>query len=130
MKNTDVQALHYWDGELHPDFVGQVPFRASFPTFKTESCAVKLTVNMAVANYCTFSADKSNRADIWMGALTDKYADEAVVSVGFWPRLDVVRDLESNPVPEGCGEGIALAVQPASDSIDALLPLNGYWPAK
>lgn len=128
LKSTDVSAFHFWNGSLNPDFVGLVPFRASFPSFKSESCVSKLTVRMAIANYCTFSQNKSNRADIWMGELTDKYDDESVVSTGFWPRLDVVRDLENNPLPASCGEGTTIEVQPSSDAIDALLPLNGYWP--
>lgn len=130
LRTTDVTALHYWGGELNPDFLGLVPFRASFPRFKAASCAVKMTVRMAIANYCSSSTSDDNRADIWMGELTDKYNDESVVSSGFWPAITVLRDVENNPLPTDCEKGFELLVTPSADQIDGLLPLNGYWPAK
>lgn len=129
-RTTDVTAIHYWDGHLDPDFLGLLPFRASFPKFKAESCAIKMKAQMAIANYCTGSLTAGDRADVWMGSLTGKFDDEAIVSVGFWPAVTVVRDLENNPLPADCGEGFELLVSPSAGQIDALLPLNGYWPAQ
>ena len=87
---------------------------------------------IAIANYCTKSKseDDNDRADVWIGRLTEKFDDEDVVSVGFWPYLKVVRDLENNPLPDGCGEGFEISVYPSDEAIDEFLPVEGYWPAE
>jgi len=69
-RNEDIRAFHYNKGEINLDLVGLVPFRTSFPKFKKESCVTQLSVNFAVANYCTRSRSNDNRADIWIGFLT------------------------------------------------------------
>ena len=131
-KTEDTRAFVFTGGTLKDGFAGLIPWRATFPTFKSDSCATALTVYIAIANYCTKSTseDKDDRADIWMGRLTEKFDDEDVVSVGFWPYLKVVRDLENNPLPEDCGEGYEIGVYPSDESIDEFLPINGYWPAE
>ena len=131
-KAEDTRAFVYTGGTLKDGFTGLIPWRATFPTFKSDSCATALTVYIAIANYCTKSTseDKNDRADIWIGRLTEKFDDEDVVSVGFWPYLKVVRDLESNPLPEDCGEGYEIGVYPSDEAIDEFLPIDGYWPAE
>ena len=131
-KTEDTRAFVFTGGTLKDGFTGLIPWRATFPTFKSDSCATALTVYIAIANYCTKSTseDKNDRADIWIGRLTEKFDDEDVVSVGFWPYLKVVRDLENNPLPEDCGEGYEIGVYPSDESIDEFLPINGYWPAE
>ena len=127
----DTRAFVYTGGTLKDGFTGLIPWRATFPTFKADSCATALTVYIAIANYCTKSKseDDNDRADIWIGRLTEKFDDEDVVSVGFWPYLKVVRDLENNPLPDGCGEGFEISVYPSDEAIDEFLPVEGYWPA-
>ncbi len=51
------------------------------------------------------------------------------MSLGWWPYLRVVRDLEKNPIPCG-GEGFEINVYPSDVAIDEFLPIKGYWPAK
>ncbi len=127
----DVRAFAFTQGNLKDGLLGTIPWSATFPTFKSDSCATALTVYIAIANYCTTSskADDNDRADIWMGRLTEKFDDEDVVSVDFWPYLKVVRDLEKNPLPESCGEGFEIGVYPSDEAIDEFLPIAGYWPA-
>lgn len=120
----DTIAFVYSGGTLKDGFTGLTPWRATFPTFKSDSCATAITVYIAIANYCT----KSD-TDIWIGRLTEKFNDEDAVSVGYWPYLKVVRDLENNPLPEDCGEGYEISVYPSDESIDEYLPVDGYWPA-
>ena len=83
----------------------------------------------AIANYCKRSGHDGDRADSGMGDLTPLFDDADVVSVGFWPHLTVLRDLVNNPMPVSCGEGVEVAVAPGVGSIDALLPLAGFWPS-
>ncbi|MDO8744689.1 MAG: hypothetical protein Q7J76_06255, partial [Candidatus Brocadiaceae bacterium] len=132
VKTEDTVAFVYSGGTLKDGFTGLIPWRATFPTFKSDSCATALTVYVAIANYCTKSTseDKDDRADIWIGRLTEKFDDEDVVSVGFWPYLKVVRDMETNPLPEDCGEGYEISVYPSDESIDEFLPIDGYWPTE
>ncbi|MCF6155611.1 MAG: hypothetical protein E3K36_10235 [Candidatus Brocadia sp.] len=129
-KTEDVRAFVFTNGSLKDGFTGLIPWRATFPVFKADSCATAMTVYIAIANYCTKSKNENDddRADIWMGRLTEKFNDPDVVSVGFWPYLRVVRDLEKNPLPEGCGEGFEISVYPSDEAIDEFLPVAGYWP--
>ena len=129
IRNEDTRAFYFTEGFLPSGFVGLIPWRGGFPAFKEDSCATALRVDIAIGNYCTrsFSDEDNDRADIWIGHLTDLYNDPDVVSEGFWPFLRIVRDLENNPLPEGC-EGYELRVSPSSESIDAFLPIEGYWP--
>jgi hypothetical protein len=131
-KTEDTRAFVFTGGTLKDGFTGLIPWRATFPTFKSDSCATALTVYIAIANYCTKSKneDDNDRSDIWIGRLTEKFDDADVVSVDFWPYLKVVRDLENNPLPEGCGEGFEISVYPSDEAIDEFLPMEGYWPAE
>lgn len=129
-RNKDVRAFHYNYGKLHVDLLGIMPYRASYPHFKETSCAIGMRVNIAIANYCTRHLSNDNRADIWIGRLTDKFNDPDVVSVGFWPHVIVVRDLENNPISESCGDGYTLEVSPSDESIDEFLPISRHWPAR
>lgn len=65
-----LRAIHYNDGKLKHGNIGIIPFDASFPRFNENSCAVSMQVNIAIANYCTRSKKKDNRADIWIGHMT------------------------------------------------------------
>ncbi|MBE7446516.1 MAG: hypothetical protein HS132_15280 [Planctomycetia bacterium] len=127
----DVRAFVFTNGKLEDGLLGVIPWSASFPTFKSDSCATALTVYIAIANYCTNSSNENDddRSDIWIGRLTEKFNDPDVVSVDFWPYLRVVRDLAKNPLPEGCNEGFEIGVYPSDAAIDAFLPIAGYWPA-
>lgn len=131
IKTEDVRAFHYWKGNLPNEFIGLIPWRGTYPKFKADSCAKSLRVDIAIANYCrrTRDEDQDDRADIWIGRLTSKFDDPDVVSEGFWPFLSVVRDLENNPLPAACGDGMDLRVTPSDESIDEFLPIRGYWPA-
>lgn len=128
----DTRAFVYTEGRLKDGFLGLIPWRATFPKFKSNSCATALIVNIAIANYCTKSQneDADNRADIWMGRLTQKFDDPDVVSVGFWPYVKIVRDLKNNPIEASCGEGFEIIVSPSEESIDKFLPVKGYWPSE
>jgi len=114
---------------LKADDLALIPWRATFPTFNSDSCAMALTVNIGIANYCTKSRDDAGRADIWIGRLTTLFDDPNVVSVDFWPFLRVVRDLQNNPIDESCGDGFEINVTPSDGSMDEFLPIAGFWPS-
>ncbi len=129
-KTEDTRSFAFTKGKLEDGYLGLTPWRATFPKFKPNSCATALTVYIAIANYCTKSRDEydDDRADIWIGRLTEKFDDSDVVSLGWWPYLRVVRDLGNNPI--SCGEGFEIDVYPSDKAIDEFLPIAGYWPAE
>lgn len=130
-KTEDRRAFAYTKGELDSTLLGLLPWRATFPAFKSDSCAIALNVNIAIANYCTESKDEDDddRADIWIGRVTPLFNDPDVVSTGFWPFLTVIRDVVNNPIDESCGDGFTIEVSPSDESIDGFLPIAGYWPS-
>ncbi len=125
----DTRAFVFTKADLKADDLALIPWRARFPQFKSESCAMALTVNIGIANYCTKSRDDAGRADIWIGRLTTLFDDPDVVSVDFWPFLRVVRDQKNNPMDESCGDGFEISVTPSDGSMDEFLPIAGFWPS-
>ena len=131
--DSKIRAFHLTRGRLDTDLIGIVPWDGSFPSFNPDSCIARLKVNIAIANYCNRSRTREDRADIWIGHFTPLFDDPAVVvqsPPNFWPHLIVVRDLAGNPLNPECGEGYEIEVSPSDQTIDELLPLRGYWPAK
>ena len=130
-KEVDTRAFVFTEGKLENGYLGLIPWRATFPKFRPESCATVLNVHIAIANYCKKSKDEydDDRADIWIGHPTEKFNDEDLLPrAGWWPYLRVVRDLENNPIP--CGEGFEINVYPSNEAIDKFLPIAGYWPSE
>ena len=130
LKNSDIRGFEYTKGKLDTNLLGVVPYSAGYPKFRSDSCATKLKIQFAIANYCTKSKNDNDRADIWMGEMTPKFNDPDVVSVDFWPHVNVMRDMVNNPVDEGkCGDGYEIVVTPSAEAIDKFLPIKKYWPA-
>lgn len=133
------RAFHYTAGKMPgSDVEGLIPFRHTTPRFLPESCAKRLLVRIAIANWCSKSSSTAdgNRVDVWMGHMTPKFNDPIVMPFGddggagvFWPTLTINRDLAANPLPDSCGEGYDIAVQPSEADIDQFLPIPGLWPA-
>lgn len=128
-----VRALNYSAGKLPLTSTGVVPFMVTVPKFVPNSCARRLSIRIAAANWCSKSKKLANRADIWIGHKTSLFNDDAVmphdfVNKPYWPTLIVNRDIQSNPLGGGCGEGYDIAVQPADTDIDKFLPMKGFWP--
>ena len=126
------------------------PFNVGPVSFKSTSCAMKLSVRIAEVNYCNKgpkSYKDSARADLWIGHLTAKFNDPVVMPYSqadmdlgkvYWPTMTIVRNLVTNPLPAECGTGYNLAIEPADADIDANLPIpfgeapkaapQYYWP--
>ncbi|ADJ28041.1 hypothetical protein [Nitrosococcus watsonii] len=122
-----VRGVHYTDGELQVDLDGVLPFRVSGVTFVEESCVTKVRARVAIANWC-HHREGARRVDVWIARLTPVFNDERVVSIDFWPTLTINRDLTTNPLPENCGEGYEVAVEPSDEDIDQYLPMPGFIP--
>jgi hypothetical protein len=122
-----VRGIHYSDGELQVDLNGVIPFRLSGVTFKPESCATKVIARIGIANWCHHDPG-ARRVDVWIGKTTPVFNDARVVSLNFWPTLIINRDLAANPLPENCGEGYEVTIEPSDAAIDQYLPMPGFIP--
>ena len=122
-----VRGIHYSDGELQVDLTGVIPFRLSGVTFVKESCATKVNVRIGIANWCHHDPGV-RRVDAWIGKTTPVFNDARVVSLNFWPTLTINRDLAVNPLPENCGEGYEVTIEPSDTTIDQYLPMSGFIP--
>jgi hypothetical protein len=86
--------------------VGLAPFGISAIQFNPTSCAKKLVIRVAVADWCLKGA-KNNaddaRVDVWIGKTTPKFNDQDVMPNAndaiFWSGLTVNRDVVKNPLP-------------------------------
>jgi len=86
---------------------GLAPFGISAIRFKPESCAKKLVIRPAVADWCLSGAKNNadaSRVDVWIGSKTTLFNDDVVMPNAastpiFWPSLTVNRDLALNPLP-------------------------------
>lgn len=124
-----IRGVHYSDGYMNPALDAIIPFSLAGPSFNEESCATKVTLHIAIANWCHHRAG-NRRVDVWMGELTPVFNDGDVVTaaVHFWPTMTINRNLEANPLPDSCGEGFEVTVQPSKAAIDQYLPMEGFIP--
>lgn len=128
------------------------PFNVGPISFKSTSCAKSLRVRVAEVNWCLrgkVNDTKAARADVWIGAMTDKFNDPSVMpysqadmdkGLAYWPTMTVNRNLTTNPLPADCGAGFNIAIQPSAADIDANLAmpkgpapagaLQHYWPGQ
>lgn len=128
---------------------GWAPFTVGPVSFETSSCATELLVRVGTANWCLKGKRNNNdgsKADIWIGHATAKFDDPRTLPYAdeskgvYWPTMRVVRNLTTNPLPKGCGNGYKLSVEPTSEDIDAWLPMprgkapygapHYFWPSR
>lgn len=135
---------------------GLAPFRVNKFQFAPASCAKKLVVRVAVANWCGKGAkaakSPADNVDVWIGSQTTKFSDQATMpnaaATGsdrgaiFWPGLTINRDLVNNPLPNTCtnADYDTVYIEPAAADIDNLLPIakakypagagTKYWPVE
>lgn len=115
----------------------QIPFTMSAVLLNSESCAKSVRFAVAVVDICTITTPADFADDtvgLWVPAVGSQYdgkpGGHAFDSPAF---LTIVRDLEGNPLPESCGEGIEeVIVKPSAAQINRDMPIrfNGQqvWP--
>lgn len=117
----------------------QIPFRMSGSFFNPDSCAKSVRFAIPVADVCTVTsiADfDSDTVSLWTPAVGSKFDGTQGGGHSTYdspPFLTLARDLENNPLPESCGEGIEeVVVKPSAAQIDRDMPvrINGQqiWP--
>jgi hypothetical protein len=126
-----VRGIHYTnsnpDAELQVDLTGVIPFKMTGVTFVQQSCATQVMARIGIVDWCTHRPGE-RRNNLWFGNTTPVFSDVNRVPAGFWPVLIINRNLTTNPLPESCGEGYTVAIQPSDDDLDQYLPIPGFIP--
>ncbi|MGG7056209.1 hypothetical protein [Nitrosomonas sp. ANs5] len=121
------------------NWVAKLPVRVNPINIEPTSCVNRLIVAPAIANICQLTS---------IHEINGKDSDR--LDVDFWtapeaghPQFDgpawnfpapyiVTRNLETNPLPENCGEGITARIYPSAQQLDRDMPvrINGtqVWP--
>lgn len=138
-KIVDGNVVGYWAGGgpgMPNNMNALTTFRQSAASIEPTSCATEVTVKMAVADICQitnvggFTADAVN---FWTdNALATPYV-VAGETADTSPAFTIERNLETNPLPEDCGEtGSIVEIKASAAQIDRDMPivLDGtqVWP--
>lgn len=120
------------------NWVGSLPMRITAVAIKPESCATSVTFVVSVANVCNVTP---------MAAINSANPDDP--NVDFWTApgvgspydapdwtypatYKVERDLETNPLPESCGNGVAVRIVPSAAQMNRDMPVKfegqQVWP--
>lgn len=120
-------------GHLDPTLAGRVPFQFSAPSFVPESCAVRLRIEIAIADICKLTKPtlQPEKVNLWIPDNGSTFATEGaangVEGIGAPATLTVNRNVTANPLPAACGTGYDVFVTPSAQQIDRDLPIPG-WP--
>lgn len=147
-KSPEGNTVGFWaagGNVLSPDMVGMVPFRVNSVNFAANSCATSVRFTVSVVDVCTLT-DIDNLQTADSGDHGDHGADKPV---GLWTpnnlgtpydaadagapaSLTVTRDLEANPLPSSCGEGVSVVVNPSAEQMMRDMPVfvggEQLWP--
>lgn len=133
--------IGFWagDGELPAhNWVAQLPFNITAVAIQPESCASKVVFVPAIANICNITSmaeiDGSNsddpNLDLWTAPDVGSVFDAP--SWSYPATYTVERDMDANPLPESCGEGMAVRIVPSAEQLNRDFPvtINGeqVWP--
>ncbi len=118
------RAVHWIKGKVDNDHYDNLEIKASFPTFAAESCASRLEVFIPSIQFC-----KKGHKIAWIGvedSAVFQDDEKTRVTEDFAAKFTVVRDLEENPLPEGCEADLTLEAMPTTEEIDTYLPIKKH----
>ncbi len=119
--------------------IGRLPFTISAVGIQPESCAHTVRIVPAIANICNVTgvdgidgSDSDNpNVDFWTAPGVGTIYDAPAWN--YPAQYNVERDLESNPLPESCGDGISVRIFPGADQLNRDMPVSidgtQVWPA-
>ncbi|SFK57561.1 hypothetical protein SAMN05216302_1009104 [Nitrosomonas aestuarii] len=133
--------IGFWaaGGELPAhNWVAQLPFNITSVAIQPESCASKVVLVPAIANICNItsmaeinSQDPDNpNVDFWTAP--DVGSPYDAPSWSYPATYTIERDLENNPLPASCGEGLAVRIIPSAAQLNRDMPVKidgqQVWP--
>ncbi|MDD5276881.1 MAG: hypothetical protein PHR16_12465 [Methylovulum sp.] len=127
-------SIGFWgtDGTLQANLQGRVPFQFVAPNFNPSSCATALSIEVAIADICIFSAPtiRAPKVNLWIPDNGSQYAvlgkAQGVEGIGDPAVLQVKRNLIKNPLNPSCGKGFTVTVRPSAADVDANLGIPGW----
>lgn len=126
IKDMDVRAFQYKGGNLPPDFLGLLPWRATFGAIREDSCLREIVLRIPIVNYCQRHPSSAARMDAWIGRFTEMFNDPATVSVGWWPQMSIVNtDFDEAAC---AGQEKTYKVSPSDADIDFFLSIQSFKP--
>ncbi len=132
--------IGFWaaGGTLLPNFVAQLPITISSVAIQPTSCANEVVLVPAIANICNVTgvdgidgSDSDNpNVDFWTAPGVGTIYDAP--GWNYPATYTITRDLENNPLPESCGDGLSARIIPSAAQINRDMPvkINGeqVWP--
>jgi hypothetical protein len=119
-KTEDVRAVKWLRGMVDNDHYDNLEIKTSFPKINPASCVGSLKIQVPAIQYC-----KRGYAIAWIGTensqlfpLLDPPNPKVRLTETFTASFKVVRNLETNPLPDGCGEPTEEVVRPSDADID------------
>lgn len=112
-KAEDVRSLRWRGGDLPDDMYAELKFRAALPVLA--GCVERLRVYMPTVQYCS-----GGLKNVWVREATEAFPED-VISAGYAPYFDVVRDYDQNPLPDTCEQVVSAEAYPSAADIDHYL---------
>ncbi len=120
-KTEDSRAIKWLRGMVDNDHYDNLEIKTSFPKINPESCVGSLKIQVPAIQYC-----KNGYAIAWIGTagselfpLLDPPNPKVRLTENFTASFKVIRNLETNPLPEECLEPTEEVVRPSDADIDA-----------
>lgn len=117
-RDTDVRSIHWINGEVPNDGYENLQFRAGLPFL--EGCTNRLKVYVPTIQYC-----EKGQILAWFIEPTPSMSSD-VISPGYAPYFEVVRNEDKNPLPDSCSAGETYTVYPAEEDLETYLLDNRY----
>lgn len=115
--NSDVRSIHWLGGKVPDNMYENLHIKASLPVL--DNCVSRLRVYIPIVQYC-----EDDHILAWMREATSSFP-ENVISKGYAPYIDIVRNLSKNPLPGSCNNnGQTKEVYPSEADIEKYLPLK------
>lgn len=135
LAGNNVVGSHSWKGKLPGNgAVGLVPFRVNTGFIVGDSCAKSVTFRVAAADICKSVKESQlseDNVNLWVPAVGSKFdGDPTTHAYDGAVQYVVTRDLDANPLPDGCGEGVDVVVEPSAAQVNNDLPIPRVWPKK
>ena len=120
IKTTDVRALKWFKGKVDNDYYENLEFKVKFPKIDPDSCVAKIKMYFPSMQYC-----KNDYKIGWINTADSKYGlgdEKTRITDTYAAYLNVVR---TSDLPESCGEGYLIEIQPSVEDINYYLDKVG-----
>jgi hypothetical protein len=133
----NVNVVGFWvsSGKSPDYYTTYVPFRGSGALIEPESCATSVKVVVAVADICkmtNIAGFADGILNLWTPAVGSNYDGPGMHGYDSPASLTYTRNLDTNPLPESCGAGVAVEVIPSAAQLNRDMPIisdgKQVWP--